>query len=86
ANQLNLKGTTGAVVQRVEPGSPADGGGVQQGDVILKVGDTTVKQAQDVGNAVRGHRPGDKITLIVNRGGSTRSIGVTLVSRPENLG
>src|SRR5205807_2505461 len=28
ANQLNLKVTTGAVVQRVEPNSPADNGGV----------------------------------------------------------
>ncbi len=86
ANQLNLKVTTGAVVQRVEPNSPADNGGVQQGDVIVKVADTQVKQAQDVGNAVRGHRPGDKITLVVNRGGTTKSIDVTLAARPENLG
>jgi S1-C subfamily serine protease len=45
-----------------------------------------VKQAQDVGNAVRGHRPGDKITIVVNRAGTTKSVDVTLASRPENLG
>jgi serine protease Do len=85
-NQLNLKVGTGAVVQRVEPSSPADNAGIQQGDVVVKVGDAQVKQAQDVGNAVRGHRPGDKVTIVVNRGGTTKSVDVTLASRPENLG
>ncbi len=42
--------------------------------------------AQDVGNAVRSHRPGDKVTIVVNRDGTSRSIDVTLGSRPENLG
>jgi S1-C subfamily serine protease len=86
ANQLNLKVQSGAVVQRVEPGSPADRAGIQQGDVVVKVGDSQVRQAQDVGNAVRGHRPGDKVTIVVNRGGTTRSLDVTLATRPENLG
>ena len=85
-NQLSLKVGSGAVVQRVEPSSPADNAGIQQGDVIVKVGTTDVKQAQDVGNAVRGHRPGDKITIVVNRAGTTKSVDVTLASRPENLG
>jgi S1-C subfamily serine protease len=85
-NQLNLKVGTGAVVQRVEPSSPADNAGIQQSDVIVKVGNAQVKQAQDVGNAVRGHRPGDKVTIVVNRGGTTKSFDVTLASRPENLG
>ena len=84
--QLDLKVSSGAVVQRVESGSPADSAGIQQNDVIVKVGDTNVTSAQDVGNAVRSHRPGDKVTIVVNRDGTSRSIDVTLGSRPENLG
>jgi serine protease Do len=84
--QLDLKVSSGAVVQRVESSSPADSAGIRQGDVIVKVGDKDVKSAQDVGNAVRSHRPGDKVTIVVNRDGANRSLDVTLGARPENLG
>jgi serine protease Do len=86
ANQLDLKVTTGAVVQRVEQGSPADDAGIQQGDVIQKIDSTTITGAQAVGTAVRKHRPGDKVTVVVDRSGSSKSLSVTLGARPENLG
>jgi S1-C subfamily serine protease len=86
ANQLNLKVTSGAVVQRVEQGSPADDAGIQQGDVIQKIDATTIKTAQDVGSAVRTHHAGDKVTVVVDRAGTSKSFTVTLGSRPENLG
>ncbi|HKV41914.1 MAG TPA: Do family serine endopeptidase, partial [Blastocatellia bacterium] len=48
ASQLKLKIETGVVVQEVEPGSPADEAGIQQGDVIHKVGRVTVTSAADL--------------------------------------
>ncbi|HEY7137872.1 MAG TPA: trypsin-like peptidase domain-containing protein [Acidimicrobiia bacterium] len=86
ANQLNLKATSGAVVQRVEQGSPADDAGIQQGDVIQKIDAATIKTAQDVGSAVRTHHAGDKVTVVVDRAGTSKTFTVTLGSRPENLG
>jgi S1-C subfamily serine protease len=86
ANQLNLKVTSGAVVQRVEQGSPADDAGIQQGDVIQKIDAATIKTAQDVGSAVRTHHAGDKVTVVVDRAGTSKTFTVTLGSRPENLG
>src|SRR5919197_1150899 len=59
----------GAEVTNVVPGGPADGGGVDQGDVITEVDGQAVNSADDVSRIVNGKEPGDNVELHVDRSG-----------------
>jgi putative serine protease PepD len=74
---------SGAGLGTVEPGSAADEAGLERGDVITKVDDVVVTGYQSLVATIRGHRPGDEVTLTVVRGGSGDSpetVTVTLDS------
>ncbi|MGZ8737455.1 MAG: S1C family serine protease [Nocardioides sp.] len=74
---------SGAGLGAVEPGSAADEAGLERGDVITKVDDVVVTGYQSLVATIRGHRPGDEVTLTVVRGGSGDSpetVTVTLDS------
>ncbi len=86
ANELGLTTQTGAVVRRVTPGGPAEKAGIQRNDVIRKVGDADVKTKTDVAVAVRKHRPGDKVDVVIQRGGKDQTVSVTLAPRPQSNG
>ena len=53
------------------------------GDVVTEVDGEAVETAEDLQRAIDAHKPGDTITLTVTRGGDTRSVEVTLDSRPS---
>ncbi|HVF75647.1 MAG TPA: trypsin-like peptidase domain-containing protein [Acidimicrobiales bacterium] len=76
-------GSRGAVVVSVEPGSPAAQAGLQQGDLIVKVGDKAVDGAAALGSAVRSHRPGEQVPVVVVRDGAERTVTVTLTTAPR---
>ena len=62
----------GAVVARVQPGSPADNAGLSPGDVIQSVNRKPVKSAADVKEALSKIPNGeDAMVLIWRQGGST---------------
>nr|WP_132147153.1 Do family serine endopeptidase [Luteibacter rhizovicinus] len=74
AQALKLKDTTGAVVTRINEGSPADGAGLQIGDVLTAVDGKPVRSAQDVRNA-EGLLPlGTSVHLTVQREGTSREV------------
>jgi len=78
AQALGLKDTTGAVVTRVDTGSPAEGAGLQTGDVLTAVDGKAVRSSQDVRNA-EGLLPlGAKVTLSVKREGAARDVQATI--------
>ena len=62
----------GAVIERVQPGSPADNAGLQPGDVIVGVNRHPVKNADEVRQALTSVPKGqDALVLIWSNGGST---------------
>jgi len=62
----------GAVVEDVQPGSPADNAGLQRGDVIMEVNRHSVKSASEVAQALSGVPSGqDALVLVWSNGGST---------------
>jgi len=62
----------GAVVEEVQPGSPADNAGLQQGDVIQEVNRQPVKSAGDAAEGLKGVQQGqDALVLVWSSGGST---------------
>jgi serine protease Do len=62
----------GAVIERVQPGSPADNAGLQPGDVVQGVNRHEVKTAAEVQRALSDIPKGqDALVLVWSRGGNT---------------
>ncbi len=78
AESLGLGKPSGALVQGVESGSPADKAGVEPGDIILKVDGKVVEKSGDLPRLIGAARPGSRATLQVLRRGATRDITVTV--------
>ncbi|MFC5996371.1 S1C family serine protease [Pseudonocardia hispaniensis] len=68
----------GATIQQVQNGSPAAAAGLKAGDVVTKVDDGGVNDFADLVARIGSYAPGDKVTLTVASGGSTRTVEVTL--------
>lgn len=73
---------SGALVQRVEPGSPAENASLQVGDVITKVGTYTISDPQSLTAAVRVQTVGQQVPVEIVRSGDSRTIEVTLAQAP----
>ena len=67
---------TPAEVGQVQPGSAAEQGGVQAGDVILEIDGRTVRRFEDVQQAVRLN-PNVPMTIVVRRDGQEQTLHVT---------
>ncbi|MDI2032528.1 trypsin-like peptidase domain-containing protein [Saccharopolyspora sp. TS4A08] len=68
----------GAQVQNVQDGSSAAGGGMAEGDVIIKVGDRKVGSADELIVAVDRHQVGERVPVTVVRQGRELVLDVTL--------
>jgi serine protease Do len=87
-DQLDVPdGTKGAVVQGVQPGSPAEAAGLQAGDVIVSVGTHAVTSPAEAARAMRTALSGDNhaLALRVIRNGQPVFVGVT-VGDQDNAG
>ncbi|MGZ4269589.1 MAG: S1C family serine protease [Solirubrobacteraceae bacterium] len=99
AQRFGLSTNSGAWVQDVTKGGPADQAGIKAGsgderfqarsyspggDVIVAVGRTPIHQESDLAEALLAYNPGDTVTLTVRRGSATKRIAVKLGARPLN--
>jgi putative serine protease PepD len=73
---------SGAEIQGVTPGSPAQAAGLRAGDVITGVDGDPVQDPDDVSAAVSGFEPGDEVEIEVTRDGEQRTFDVELGTRP----
>jgi serine protease DegQ len=80
SRSLNLKITEGAVVTRVEPGSPAEDAGVAPGDVVVAVDSIDVKSTADLRNRIGLVRVDSEVNLTVLRNGAPENIRVRVAS------
>ena len=62
----------------VAPDSPAERGGVQKGDIILRFGDSKIGTVADFASALSKHKAGDKVKVVVRRGEAEKTLEVTL--------
>jgi len=74
----------GAAVHAVSAGSPAARAGLQAGDVVTKVDDRVVTEANGLIVAVRSHEPGSTVTVTYLRNGAGHTVQVTLASAPSD--
>ncbi|WP_448190971.1 Do family serine endopeptidase [Azospirillum sp. sgz301742] len=72
----------GAVVGEVERGSPADHAGIRRGDVIVGIDGGPVQSATQVRNHVGLKRVGDRVELVLDRGGNRRTVIATIEKAP----
>ncbi len=72
----------GAIIQEVTPDSPASRAGLRAGDMVTSIDGQAIQSYSELVAAIRGHKPGDKVTLGVTRGGNETSITATLTQRP----
>ncbi len=70
----------GAQLRSVENGSSGAKAGLKDGDIITKVDDEVVDGSESLVATVRGHRPGDQVTITYLRGGKTSTTQATLGS------
>ena len=70
----------------VIPGGPAAKAMLKEGDVITAVEGKDVKTYEEVTEAVREKRAGDKLALKVTRGTETLEVMVTIEDRPQQAG
>lgn len=68
----------GSEVLAILEGSCAEQGGLQVGDIITAVDDTTISSTAQLQYTVAGYRAGDTVTFTVYRDGDTMEIQVTL--------
>ncbi|NBU25628.1 MAG: Do family serine endopeptidase, partial [Gammaproteobacteria bacterium] len=78
AEAIGLGKPTGALVQSVEAGGPADKAGVEAGDIITRVDGKLVEKSGDLPRLVGGTRPGSKAILQVFRRGVTKELTATV--------
>lgn len=86
AEQLNLKSSSGVVVRRITGDSPASAAGLKARDVIMAIGNNQVTSPNDLAADVRKFAPGDKVDLVIERGGDRQTVSVTLGTRPTDAG
>ena len=80
AEAFNLESTRGALVNQVQPGSPADQAGIRHGDVIVRVNETEIESAQQLRLIISQTNPGSNVTVRLIRQGETLDLPVTLGS------
>jgi hypothetical protein len=73
----------GVTFTGVSPGSPAEQAGVRAGDVLVRFGAKEIRNIYDYTYALGEHRPGDRVTAVVERDGREVSLELTLQARPS---
>jgi len=79
---MNENGQTFMVT--VDPDSPAELAKIVEGDVVLKIGDRDVTTSDVLAAEIRKRKPGQDVTLKIERDGKSMDIKVKLGEFPEN--
>jgi serine protease Do len=83
AQRLGFSQPGGLVVTRIEPGGPADRAGVQVGDRLRSVNGVDIRSVEDAQRGIYGSGVGDRLRLVLEREGRTRTTELTLVEAPR---
>ncbi|ASC73899.1 Putative serine protease HtrA [Halomicronema hongdechloris C2206] len=75
-NGIQIRVDQGVVVLRVVPNSPADRAGLRPGDVIQRIGETEIAEADGVQQRVQESNIGEPLSIVINRNGRTLTISV----------
>ena len=83
ARTNKLSTDSGAYVASVVEDGPAAKAGIQEGDVITKLGDDEITSADGLIIALRSHEVGEKVEITLMRGKDEKKVTVELGSDEE---
>jgi putative serine protease PepD len=75
--------TEGAALAEVRAGTPAADAGLKSGDVVTEFDGELVDSADELRRLVDARTPGDSVDVTVERDGETKTVKVTLGTRPS---
>jgi C-terminal processing protease CtpA/Prc len=78
----DLPSTDGALVNRVEEGSPAQKAGIRRGDVIVRVDGEEIENSAELVREMRDTEPGATVKIAAIREGDRHNYEVKLGTRP----
>ncbi|MFN3580113.1 MAG: DegQ family serine endoprotease [Pseudomonas sp.] len=84
AESFGLPKPAGALVAQIQPDGPADKGGLQVGDVILRFNDRDIIMSSDLPHAVGLVRPGQEAKLVVMRDKKRLDLKMKIGALPED--
>lgn len=84
AESFGMKNTNGALVSAVEKNGPADKGGLEPGDVIVKFDGKPIVASSDLPRAVGSAKPGKLVVAEVLRKGSSKTLNITVGEMPSD--
>ncbi len=73
---------SGAQVAAVTDQSPAASAGIREGDVIKSVAGKAIATPDAVAEAIADKAPGDRVAVVLTRGGAEQTVQLTLGNRP----
>jgi acetylornithine deacetylase/succinyl-diaminopimelate desuccinylase-like protein len=78
----DMTGTPGGVrLVGVRAGSPAEKAGLRGDDIITRIGSTETPDLQAMTDALRSHKPGEIVEIVVRRGATVTTLRATLGAR-----
>jgi len=83
AGSLGISNPKGAIVANIVPDSPAAKAGFAQGDVITAINGKEIQDSQDLTRRVAAISAGKTASFVVLRGGSSKTIEVTIGQRKD---
>jgi S1-C subfamily serine protease len=81
ASAYSLPVEFGAYVQAVQPGGPADTGGLQPGDIITAIEGQSIDEENSLGTILMRFEPGQQVQIAAVREGQQITLQVTLGTR-----
>lgn len=85
ARSFGLDEARGAIVVRVEPGSPAARAGLQEGDLITRLGSREVENDRVLTRLSADAEIGARLPLEIIRRGESQTLEVQIARRPETI-
>ncbi|MFD3162721.1 S1C family serine protease [Herpetosiphon sp. NSE202] len=81
--ELGIANDKGAFVTKVDEGTPARRAGVSRGDIILAVNGEEITQRHSLQRLLLQYKPGDTVTVTIERNGQQQEVQITLTERPS---
>ena len=78
AQQFDLAVDHGVGIRSVQANGPADEAGLEQGDIIVRLGDKEIRTSGDLFAALTEHRAGDRVEVEYFHNGESATVEVTL--------
>jgi len=83
ADSFGLKQTSGALIAGIEKNSPADKGGLEAGDIILKFDGKPITTSSDLPRVVATTKPGKVVPVEIVRKGANKTLQLGVGEMPS---